>query len=97
MGLGPNGTSLLTKLNIKSLAEMTTDELRELVSSDRFRRSSERALGRAKRIMGDKKPRVVKVTTLESVGLNSSLITKLRLTGKPDEVIIAELRQKGII
>lgn len=95
-GIGPKGSSLLTKLGLKSVTKMTDTELQQLVSDDRTYRSQQRALGRASRIM--KKPKSVeRVANLESTGLAPALIIKLRASGRPDGEIISELKQKGIL
>ena len=98
MGIGPKNTSLLTKLKLKSVTEMTDDELKQLVSNDRTYRSQQRAMGRANKIMSSsKKPKVERVVKLESIGLAPALIVKLRASGRPDSEIIADLKQKGVL
>ena len=96
-GIGPKGTSLLTKLGLKSILDMSDEELRELVSADRFRRSAQRAIGRAKRIMSTKKPKAEREIKLESTGLAPELIVRLRATGKTDAEIIANMKARGIL
>lgn len=98
MGIGPMNSSLLDKLGLKAITELSTDELRQLVSGDRQNRVLVRAAGRIKRINKDKASvKVHKLVTLESIGLAPSLIVKLRLSGKSDSEIINELKSKGVI
>lgn len=97
-GIGPRGSSLLNKLGIKRIDQLTDDELRELVLNDRTRRSQVRALGRAKRMMQrPKTPATRRNQTLDSFGLAPALVTKLRSTGKSDSELILLLKEKGII
>ncbi len=86
--------SILKKLGIKPLIEMSPAELTSLVSADRQRRSIERALGRVKRQMkGLTKPKL----TLDNCGLAPSLVAAMRATYKNDDVALTALRQKGLI
>ena len=96
-GIGPKGTSLLTKLGLKSVSEMTDEELRVLVSNDRTYRSQQRAVGRAKRIMSNKPPKVERVVNLESIGITPALIVKLRASGRTDTEIIKDMKQRGLL
>jgi|SRR6187401_202811 len=112
MGIGPNQTSLLHKLGKKAAWEMSDLELHELVAKEQERRTIQRALGRAAKMMevdteGTYTPRVGRPRTksrvkktpakLEDFGLKADLITKLRATGKPDFQLILELQGAGII
>ena len=99
MGIGPKESSLLSKIKLKSISEMTDDELREFISADRTRRSQQRALGRAKRLIHTKGPSKKRSSriTLESIGLRPRLLQKLRATGRTDPEIIDLLREKGVI
>ena len=92
MGIGPNGTSLLNKLGLKRIDELSDEELTELVRADRTRRSQERALGRARRIMKKVKG-PERVQTLESMGLDSKLIIKLRASGKSEGELVEMLKR----
>lgn len=47
MGLGPDKSSLLSKLGRKQAWEMPDDELQAIVAKDQHRRTVERAMGRA--------------------------------------------------
>lgn len=96
-GIGPKGTSLLTKLGLKNLSEMSEAELRQLVSNDRQYRVTTRAAGRINRIAKDKHIKLKPPQTLESIGLAPSLIAKLRLSGESDQESIAKLKLAGII
>lgn len=49
--IGPNKTSLLHKLGQKLAWEMTEAELHELVAKEQQRRTIQRALGRAQRVI----------------------------------------------
>ena len=98
MGIGPMNSNLLDKLGLKAINDMSTDELRQLVSGDRQNRALVRAAGRIKRINKDKTAvKTHRVITLESIGLAPSLIAKLRLSGKSDSEIISDLKSKGVI
>jgi hypothetical protein len=92
-------SNLLDKLGIKGIKDLSTEELRKLVSDDRQYRALTRAAGRIARVKKDEKqvktPRPL--PTLESTGLAASLIAKLRLTGKSDNELIAMLKEKGVI
>ena len=100
MGLGPNGTSLLTKLGKKQAWEMTSDELVTLVIADQGRRTIQRAMGRVLRQSKDdgsaakarKKP-----ATLESFGFAPAICAQLRLTGKSESELIKLMKDKGLL
>lgn len=98
-GIGPKGSSLLNKLGLKNIGELTNDELREMVSNDRGRRVLTRTAGRIKRIAKEarevRNPRAQ--PTLETIGLDPGLITKLRASGKSDAELIAILKERGVI
>lgn len=96
MGIGPKGSSLLSKLRLKPLGEMSDEELQTLVSADRSRRSQQRVLGRAKRIM-KRETKTHREVTLESIGLAPRLIEKLRESKKSDSELIEMLREREII
>jgi hypothetical protein len=98
-GIGPKGSSMLNKLGLKHISELTNDELREMVSNDRGRRVLTRAAGRINRIAKGSKQasRPKLLPTLEAIGLATELITKLRSSGKSDTELIAMLKEKGII
>ena len=100
MGLGPNGTSLLTKLGKKQAWELSIDELTALVSADQTRRSVQRAMGRVLRQSRDdgsaaKAKR--KPATLESLGFAPAICEQLRLTGKTEAELIKLMREKGLL
>lgn len=100
MGLGPNGTSLLTKLGKKQAWEMTEDELIALVQADQARRSVQRAMGRVLRQSKDdgsaaKAKRAP--LTLEKLGFAPSICTQLRLTGKSESELIHLMQVKGLL
>ena len=97
MGIGPMGSSLLSKLGIKGISELSTEELRKLVSNDRLNRTLVRAAGRIKRIQKDEKTYSPRPITLESIGLAPTLIAKLRAGGRSDGEIIKELKEKGVL
>ena len=98
VGLGPNGTSLLTKLGKRAAWEMTTDELESLVMRDQARRQIKRAMGRLTRILRDApRPSPRQKQTLEELGLAPLVITGLRKSGKSDAVIIKAMREKGLL
>lgn len=89
---------LLEKLGIKNIKDLTDDELRSLVSQDRWNRQATRIAGRIKRqAKDDKAPKTKKIATLESIGLAPEFIVKLRASGKTDGEIITVLKAKGII
>ena len=92
-------TTLLDKLGLKSLGQMSDDELRQLVSKDRQNRTMVRAAGRIKRIAKDEaQPKTHKaLPTLEATGLAPALIVKLRASGKSDAELIAILKARGVI
>lgn len=99
-GIGPNGTSLLDKLGLKGIKDMSNDELRKLVSGDRLNRTLVRTAGRIKRIAKSEKEANYKPKpqpTLESIGLAPALITKLRSGGKSDAEIISTMKARGLI
>jgi len=97
-GIGPRGTSLLKKLGLTPITEMSDDELRTLVMKDRERRSQVRTEGRVRRAAQEKKsPKSSRVPTLESLGLSPRIIETLRASGKTDVELLTELRQKGLI
>lgn len=100
MGLGPNASSLLTKLGKKQAWEMTLNELTALVSADQARRSVQRAMGRVLRQAKDdgsaaKAKR--KPATLESLGFTPEICTQLRLTGKTETELIKLMQEKGLL
>ena len=97
-GIGPKGTSLLNKLGLQAISQLSNDELRELVSNDRIRRVLTRATGRIKRIAKDRSAAIARAPqTLETIGLAPALIIKLRASGKPDGELIAMLKERGVI
>ncbi len=100
MGLGPNNTSLLTKLGKKAAWEMTNDELTSLVSADQARRTVQRAMGRVLRQSKDdgtnaKAKRAP--LTLEKLGFAPAICEQLRLTGKSEAELIKLMQQKGLL
>lgn len=100
MGLGPNQTSLLTKLGKKQAWEMTLNELTALITADQARRTIQRSLGRSLRKAKDdgtaaKAKRAP--ATLESLGFAPSICSQLRLTGKSEAELIKLMRQKGLL
>lgn len=112
MGLGPNNTSLLHKLGKKQAWEMTDEELEELVARDQARRSTQRAIGRVRKVLTDSdgnertttrgrprtKSRVKKEPQkLEDFGLAPAICKKLRESGKPDFQLILELQAAGLL
>jgi hypothetical protein len=98
VGIGPMNSSLLDKLGLKNISQLSDDELRKLVSNDRQNRALVRAAGRVKRIAKDKSAtKTHRVVSLESIGLAPALIAKLRASGKSDGEIISDLKSKGII
>lgn len=100
MGLGPNASSLLTKLGKKAAWEMTPDELIQLVTADQTRRTIQRAMGRQLRKSQDdgtaaKAKRAA--PTLESLGFAPAICDQLRLTGKSEKELIKLMRDKGLL
>jgi hypothetical protein len=111
--IGPGGMSLLEKLGLKPAHELSDEELQLIVSKDQERRTIQRSMGRAQRMMADEddesttikvgrprtKSRVKKAPpeTLEAFGLRPELCEKLRSSGKPDWQLILELQGAGII
>lgn len=100
MGLGPNKTSLLTKLGKKQAWEMTTNELVALVTADQARRSVQRAIGRALRQSkadGSLAKSKRAPATLESLGFAPAICEQLRLTGKSETELIKLMKDKGLL
>lgn len=112
MGLGPNNTSLLHKLGKKQAWEMSDEELQELVAKDQARRSTQRAIGRVRKVLTDSdgqetttrsgrprtKSKVKKQDPrLEDFGLAPAICKKLRDGGKPDFQLILELQAAGLL
>lgn len=100
MGLGPNGTSLLSKLGKKQAWEMTIDELVTLITADQARRTIQRSMGRSLRAAKDdgsaaKAKRAP--ATLESLGFAPSICNQLRLTGKSEAELIRMMKEKGLL
>lgn len=100
MGLGPNGTSLLSKLGKKQAWEMTIDELVTLITADQARRTIQRSMGRSLRAAKDdgsaaKAKRAP--ATLESLGFAPSICNQLRLTGKSEAELIRMMKDKGLL
>lgn len=100
MGLGPNKTSLLTKLGKKQAWEMTPNELIQLVTADQARRSVQRAMGRVLRQAKDdgsaaKAKR--QPLTLEKLGFAPQICAQLRLTGKSESELIKLMAAKGLL
>ena len=100
MGLGPNQSSLLTKLGKKQAWEMTNNELEALVIADQTRRTVQRAMGRVLRQSKDdgsaaKAKRAP--ATLESLGFAPAIAEQLRLTGKSEAELIKLMREKGLL
>jgi hypothetical protein len=107
MGIGPKGNSLLHKLGKRQAWEMTEQELHDLVIKEQERRSVQRALGRAAKMMASNgqstksaKARAAKKAnnnSLEGCGLAPAILAKLRASGKPDFQIYLELVAAGLI
>ena len=100
MGLGPNQSSLLTKLGKRQAWEMTPDEIIALVTADQARRTVQRSMGRVLRQAKDdgsaaKAKR--KPPTLEGLGFTPEICTQLRLTGKTEAELIKLMQQKGLL
>lgn len=94
-----NSNSILEKLGLTSIQNLTAEELQKLISSDRQNRAMVRAAGRIKRISKDSsQPKSHKAPpTLASLGFAPALIEKLRASGKSDTELIAMLKEKGVI
>lgn len=100
MGLGPNASSLLTKLGKKAAWEMTDDEIIALVTQDQVRRTLQRAVGRSLRAAksdGSAAKAKRAPATLESLGFAPSICDQLRLTGKSEAELISLMRKKGLL
>lgn len=100
MGLGPQATSLLKKLNKKQAWEMSASELTELITADQTRRTVQRAMGRVLRQSKDdgtlaKAKR--QPLTLEKLGFAPAICEQLRLTGKTEAELIKLMQQKGLL
>lgn len=100
MGLGPNNSSLLTKLGKKQAWEMTEDELTALISADQARRTVQRAMGRVLRQSKDdgsaaKAKR--QPLTLEKLGFAPQICAQLRLSGKSESELIKLMKDKGLL
>ena len=93
MGMGPNDTSLLDKLGLKSIHDMSDTELRNLLVNDRKRRSVERVKARIAKVQG--KPK--KQPTLEDLGFAPGVAAKARQAHGSDELAIRFLKEKGVI
>ena len=100
MGLGPNATSLLTKLGKKQAWEMTLDELTQIITADQVRRTIQRSLGRSLRQSktdGSAAKAKKAPATLESLGFAPSVCSQLRLTGKSEATLIKLMGEKGLL
>ena len=100
MGLGPNQSSLLTKLGKKQAWEMTTNELTAMVASDQTRRSVQRAMGRVLRQSkadGSAAKAKRAPLTLEKLGFAPAICEQLRLTGKTEAELIKLMQAKGLL
>ena len=100
MGLGPNQSSLLTKLGKKQAWEMTTNELVSMVTADQTRRSVQRAMGRVLRQSksdGSAARAKRAPLTLEKLGFSPIICEQLRLTGKTEAEIIKLMQAKGLL
>lgn len=112
MGLGPNNSYLLHKLGLKVAHELSDEELQAIVAKDQERRTIQRSMGRAYRMLAEDdestsikvgrprtKSRVKKppAETLEAYGIKHELCERLRSTGKPDWQLILELQGAGIL
>jgi len=100
MGLGPNSSSLLTKLGKKQAWEMTLNELTALVTEDQARRTIQRSVGRTlrqARADGSAAKAKRKPPTLESLGWAPEICNQLRLTGKSEAELIRLMRDKGLL
>ena len=100
MGLGPNNTSLLTKLGKKQAWEMTNNELVAMVTADQTRRTIQRAMGRVLRAEGSNvkaKRQKAASATLEGLGFAPAICAQLRLTGKSEAELIKLMRDKGLL
>ena len=100
MGLGPNASSLLTKLGKKAAYEMSPDELTTLITADQVRRTLQRSVGRSLRIAqsdGSAAKAKRAPLTLESLGFAPSICNQLRLTGKSEAELIKLMRMKGLL
>lgn len=96
-GISSNNTSLLTKLGQKAAWEMTNDELLAMVTADQQRRSIQRSLGRLHRMIKDKPPHKSQLTNLEQLGLDPSLITRMRASGLSEAVLIKRIQEAGLL
>lgn len=100
MGLGPNQTSLLSKLGKKQAWEMSIEELTVLISADQARRSVQRAMGRVLRQSkedGSAARTKRAPLTLEKLGFAPAICAQLRLTGKSEAELIKLMQAKGIL
>ncbi len=100
MGLGPNSSSLLTKLGKRAAWEMTIDELHAFITADQVRRTVQRSLGRSLRQSkedGSAAKAKRAPATLESLGFHSAICNQLRLTGKSEKELISLMKQKGLL
>lgn len=99
MGLGPNKTSLLTKLGKLQAWEMPLDDLIAIITADQARRTIQRSLGRSLRDGSAAKARrqEAKAPTLESLGFAPAICSQLRLTGASEQEIIKLMREKGLL
>lgn len=100
MGLGPNGTSLLSKLGKRQAWELTDAELTQMVTADQARRTIQRAMGRVLRQSkddGSLKKAKRAPATLESLGFAPEICAQLRLTGKSESELIKLMREKGLL
>ena len=100
MGLGPSGTSLLTKLGKKQFWEMSLAEAEAIILADQARRTIQRSMGRSLRQAkadGTAAKAKRQPPTLESLGFAPSICDQLRLTGKSEQELIKLMRAKGLL
>jgi hypothetical protein len=101
MGLGPQGSSLLSKVGKQSALEMSDADLSNLIITNRDYRGKQRALGRLGRVMKDSPRKVPKLKdqSLEALGFDQMIVEKMRAAnpGKSDFEIVSILQLKGVI
>ena len=94
MGMGPNGKSLLEKLGVVPIADMSNEELLKMLESDRSRRGQVRKKARIERATGIKPKKQI---TLEELGFEPDKCLRMRLKFGTDELAIKALKEKGLL
>ena len=96
-----SSSTLLNKLGLKAIHEMSDEELRKLISEDRVNRTATRAAGRIKKLSSESKskPKRIILTPAQMLekNLDPAVLMAARKSGKTDMKIYQIMKEKGLI